>query len=74
MRLLPDTVLHSVLPDSAMAGLPRVVGLTLRTADGNAAVSRLLAGRSIAHRVQADALLVSADAAGGVALRFVAIP
>jgi hypothetical protein len=74
VRLLPDTVLHSVLPDSAMAGLPRIVGLTLRTADGNAAVGRLLAARGIAHRVHGDALLVAPDAAGGVALRFVAAP
>jgi Glyoxalase-like domain len=72
VRLLPDTVLHSVLPDSGMARLPRIVGLTLRTADGNKAVARLLAERAIAHRVHDDALLVAPDAAGGVALRFVA--
>jgi hypothetical protein len=72
VRLLRDTVLHSVLPDSAMAGVPCIVGLALRTADGNQAVGRLLAERAIAHRVHGNALLVSSDAAGGVALRFVA--
>jgi Glyoxalase-like domain len=72
VRLLPDTVLHSVLPDSDMGGLPRIAGLTLRTTDGNAAVARLLAERDIAHRVLDDALLVAPGAAGGVALRFVA--
>jgi Glyoxalase-like domain len=74
VRLLPETALQSVLPDCDCAGLPRIVGLGVRTADGNEAVSRLLAERGIAYRVHGDALLVAPDAAGGAALRFLPAP
>jgi hypothetical protein len=70
VRLLPDTALPSVVPDVDVPGLPRIIGLAVHTMDGNNAIGRLLAARGIAHRQHGDALLVDADAAGGVALRF----
>jgi catechol 2,3-dioxygenase-like lactoylglutathione lyase family enzyme len=71
VRLLPDTAQQSISSNGAITALPRIVGLTVRTTDGNNAITNLLADRSIAHRRAEDALLVDADAAGGVALRFV---
>ena len=75
VRFLSDTALHAVLPGCNLAnndgtGLPRIVALAVGTADGNAAIGRLLAERDIAHRADADTLVVAPDAAGGVALRF----
>jgi hypothetical protein len=74
VRLLPETALHSVLPEGDAVGEPRIVGLAVSTSDGNEAVGRLLAERAIAHRVHGDALLVAPDAAGGVTLRFLPAP
>jgi catechol 2,3-dioxygenase-like lactoylglutathione lyase family enzyme len=71
VRLLPDTAQQSVSSNGAITALPHIIGLTVHTADGNSAIGRLLAHRGIAHRRAEDALLVDADAAGGVALRFV---
>jgi hypothetical protein len=70
VRLLPDTALPSVFPDLEVSGLPRIIGLTVCTTDGNSAIRKLLVERDIAHRRHGDALLVDPDAAGGVALRF----
>jgi hypothetical protein len=74
VRFLADAALHAVLPGVDVAELPRIVGLTIRTADGNEALGRLLTERRIAHRVLGDARLVAPDEAGGVAVRFVAAP
>jgi Glyoxalase-like domain len=63
VRLVADTALSSVVP--------RIIGLAVRTSDGNQAIARLLVERGIAHRRLGDSLTVDADAAGGVALRFV---
>ena len=71
VRLLPDSAQQSIAYDGAITAFPRIVGLTVHTTDGNTAITRLLADRGIAHRRAANALLVDADAAGGVALRFV---
>jgi hypothetical protein len=71
VRLLPDTAQPSVSSNGAITALPCIVGLTVHTTDGNDAITRLLADSDIAHRRVEDALLVDADAAGGVALRFV---
>jgi hypothetical protein len=48
---------------------PGIAGVALRTDDGNAAVTALLAGRGIAHTAEASGVTV---AAGGVTLRFTA--
>jgi hypothetical protein len=49
---------------------PRITGMTIRTSDGNAAVSRLLNERGIAYRRAETAVLIDEQAAGGVAIRF----
>ena len=71
VRLLPDTAQQSISSNGTITALPRIAGLTVHTTDGNTAITRLLADRGIAHRRAASALLVDADAVGGVALRFV---
>ena len=63
VRLLP--------PDADAPAVPCIVGLSVRTSDGNAAIGRLLAERGIPHRARNNALIVHAAAAGGVAVRFV---
>lgn len=65
VRLLP--------PDADAPAVPSIVGLSVRTADGNAAIRRLLVQRGISHRAHDDALIVNAAAAGGVAVRFVPV-
>jgi hypothetical protein len=70
VRLLPDTALCVVFPGVALPDLPRIVGLTLHTADRNKALRRLLDERGVGYSQHGDALLVDPDAAGGVALRF----
>jgi hypothetical protein len=56
----------------AISGVvPRVIRLTLRTADRNAAMDRFLAERKIAARRDGDVVVVDAAAAGGVEIRFV---
>jgi hypothetical protein len=49
---------------------PRIVGMTLRTSDGNAAIGRLAVERSIDHRSEYGAVVINPAAAGGVSLRF----
>jgi hypothetical protein len=70
VRLLPDTALPIVFPDVDVPEPPRIVGLTVHTTDDNNTIARLLDDRGVAYRRHGDALLVDADAAGGVALRF----
>jgi hypothetical protein len=62
VRLLP--------PDAGAPTVPCIVGLRIRTFDGNAAISRLVVERGIPHRSRNDALIVPTAAAGGVAVRF----
>jgi hypothetical protein len=64
VRLLP--------PEADAPTVPRIVGVTVRTSDGNAAIRRLLAQHGIPHSASNDDLIVQASAAGGVAVRFVA--
>lgn len=62
-----------LLPAAACAAppaVPGIVGLTLGTDDGNAAITRLLADGAIAHRIVGELVIVAAADAGGVALRF----
>jgi hypothetical protein len=63
VRLLPS--------DADAPTVPCIVGLRIRTSDGNAAIRRLLVERGIPHRSRDNALIVPAAAAGGVAVRFV---
>jgi hypothetical protein len=61
-----------ILPAEADALIvPCVVALSVRTADGNVAIGRLVDERGIAHRRDGNALIVDAAAAGGVEIRFV---
>ncbi len=59
------------LPPANSGIVPRVTRLTLRTSDSNAAISRMVDERKISARHDPDAILVDADAAGGVEIRFV---
>lgn len=70
VRLLPDTALPQVLPGVAPPGLPCIAGIALRTADGNAAITRLVADRAIPARRTPHGLLVDPTAACGAALLF----
>ena len=58
-------------PDADAPAVPSIVGVSIRTSDGNAAIRRRLAERGISHLSRDDALTVHAAAAGGVAIRFV---
>ena len=66
VRLLPEEAL-----DVAPPSVPAIVGVTLRTDDAGAAVTRLLSGAGIAHGVADGAVTTPAVFSGGVALRFV---
>jgi hypothetical protein len=57
---------------SSAGEVPRITGMTIRTSDGNAAVSRLVTERGIAHRLSDTGVDVGADVGGGVAIRFIA--
>jgi len=70
VRFLAAAALSAVFPDHDVAEPPRVVGLTVQTSDGNRSIGGVLAERGIGCRRHGNALLVSAAAAGGVALRF----
>lgn len=50
--------------------LASIIGLTLCTDDANAAVVRLLTKAALPHRIEAGAVVVAPECAGGVALRF----
>jgi Glyoxalase-like domain len=63
VRLLTDATAHV---------LPRISGVTLRTSDANAAISRIVTQHGISHRAHDGALVVDADEAAGTTLRFVA--
>ena len=50
---------------------PCICGVTVHTNDQNIAIGRLLVERAVAHRRDNDTLLVDANEAGGVSVRFV---
>jgi hypothetical protein len=58
-------------PDADVSTVPCIVGLGVRTSDGNAAIARILVEHGIPHRARDNALIVHAAAAGGVVVRFV---
>jgi hypothetical protein len=63
VRLLP--------PDADSPVVPCIVGVSIQTSDGNAAIRRRLLERGIPHCSRDDALVVHAAAAGGGTFRFV---
>jgi hypothetical protein len=70
VRLVAAKALAEILPGVAVPSLPFIAGLTVRTDDGNAAISRIVAEQSIRYRPASDGLLVDPSAAGGAALLF----
>jgi hypothetical protein len=68
VRILPAEALERVFPGVAAPALPFIAGFTLRTADGNAAARRVLAG--IPTREAPEGLMVPPGHAGGTALIF----
>jgi hypothetical protein len=74
LRILPPAALPRVLPGVEAPALPFVAGMVVRTADGNAAVRRLLAERGVATRDAPEGLpgglMVPPEEAGGAALVF----
>ncbi len=70
VRLLPREALGRVLPGAAVPALPFIAGMALRTADGGAAIRRLLAERGIPHRDHDDVVMVAQEAAGGASILF----
>ena len=68
VRILPAETVALLHPGITLPALPCIVGVAVRTSDGNAAVARLLAEHAIPHHATDNALLVEA---GGVAVRFV---
>jgi hypothetical protein len=71
VRLLPADALGTVFPGVAIPSLPYIAGVTVRTADLEA-TARLLAEGGVAHERLVESVLVGADQAAGVAVRFVA--
>ncbi len=57
-------------PDADISTVPCIVGMGVRTSDGNAAIGRLLVKRGIPHRARNNELIVHAAAAGGIVVRF----
>lgn len=70
VRLLPAEALGAVLPGAAIPSLPFIAGMAVRS-DDLEATARLLAERGVAHERFGNGLLVGADQAAGVAVRFV---
>jgi len=66
IRILPAELLAVVLPGVTPPALPFIAGVTLRTDDGNAAVTRLLPGL----QPVADGLMLPPERACGMALVF----
>jgi 4-hydroxyphenylpyruvate dioxygenase-like putative hemolysin len=50
--------------------VPSIIGITLRTDDARAAVTRMLTDGAIPHDVAGDAVITRADVSGGVSLHF----
>jgi hypothetical protein len=72
VRILEPEALPRVLPGVAIPSLPFLAGMVVRTADGNAAVARLLAARGVpAAPAPGGGLMVAPEEAGGAALVFV---
>ncbi|WP_158742610.1 VOC family protein [Acidisphaera sp. L21] len=68
MRILPTEAIGAVYPGVAAPALPSMVGMTVRTADGCAALRNLLG--DVPHDKVGDGVLVRPVAAGGAAVLF----
>ena len=66
LRLLPPDAVDTVPPS-----VPSIVGVTLRTDDARAAVTRLLAAAELPHDVTDAAVISRPEPSGGIALRFI---
>ncbi len=69
VRMLPPEAVGAAYEGVTAPVLPWVAGMTVATADGCAALRRLL--RGVPHRVAGAGVLVPPEAAGGAALMFV---
>jgi hypothetical protein len=70
VRMLPEAALPAVLPGISVPCLPFIAGMVVATADGNRAVSALLAERRLLHRAIQRGVLVTPEVAGGAAVLF----
>ena len=70
VRMLGPESLAQIFPGVAIPSLPFIAGITIVTDDGNTAITRLLAERTIPHQAVASGLLVDPSAAGGTAILF----
>ncbi len=68
LRLLPAEALRAELPEVAIASLPLIAAIAIRTDDCATAVRRLVQG--IAHRQIPGGMVVAPEAAGGAAIIF----
>ena len=68
---LPHGRVRMVTDPARSSVTPCISGVAVHTNDQNIAIGRLLVEQAIAHRRDNGALLVDADEAGGVAVRFV---
>jgi hypothetical protein len=71
VRMVPEATLSTVLPGLSAPCLPFIAGIVVATADGNRAISALLAERHLPHRAMQRGVLVAPEAAGGAAVLFV---
>jgi hypothetical protein len=71
--LLPRGSIRLLPPEGfeAKPVVPSIVGITLRTDDARAAITRVLAAAAIPHEVMDGVVSTQPNASGGVALRFV---
>jgi hypothetical protein len=66
--------IHLLLPDvfpTSVPAPPSIAAVTLRTDDGNAAITRIAEQTSVPHRTDHGRVIVLPEAAGGVELHFV---
>ena len=70
VRLLTEDNLARIFPGVVAPVLPFIAGISLRTSDGGAAITRLAVERSIAATRTAEGLIVMPAEAGGAAILF----
>ncbi len=72
VRLLPGQALEKVLPGVTAPVLPYIAGISLRTSDQCAAITRIAATQGITTHPVPGGLFIGPADAGGAALRFLA--
>lgn len=70
VRLLAEENLAKIFPGIVAPVLPFVAGISLRTSDGGAAITRLTAERGIATVTTTEGVVVMPQTAGGAAILF----